>query len=544
MADPAAPAVSAVSAGAQSDADREAGKSDVQGSGRRTSQAQTAEAGGISLILLVSVFVVATCGLIYELLAGTIATYLLGDSVTQFSTVIGTYLFAMGIGSWFSRYIDGRLLAWFIRIEIIIALVGGTSAAVLFLLFPLVDDFRPILYGLVLMVGFLVGLEIPLLIRILKDQFSFGDLVSNVLTYDYIGALAASLLFPLVLVPFVGLIRAGFVVGFVNVLVALLLVFRLRRDRGLLAERIAAILVAVLLVAGAFASEALQRASEAGLYNDNLIYAKSSQYQRIVLTQNKGDIRLFLDGNLQFSSRDEYRYHESLVWPALGRAAPGSRVLILGGGDGLALREVLRAATVRSVTLVDLDPAITRLFRTAPVLTRLNGNAFADPRTTVINADAFTWARDTDQVFDVILVDLPDPTNYSIGRLYSVEFYRNLGALLAPGGIMSVQSTAPYVSTQSFAMIGATLAGAGFVTQPYHTYVPSFGDWGFTLAAHTVPGKLGDLPDGLRYFSPGQEAQMRAFPADMQADAPGLNRLENQALVRLFTREWRAYGDD
>ncbi|MEL7320201.1 MAG: polyamine aminopropyltransferase, partial [Pseudomonadota bacterium] len=284
--------------------------------------------------------------------------------------------------------------------------------------------------------------------------------------------------------------------------------------------------------------------SEAGLYNDNLIYAKSSQYQRIVLTQNKGDIRLFLDGNLQFSSRDEYRYHESLVWPAMGRVAQPLRVLILGGGDGLALREVLREDAVREVTLVDLDPAITELFRAAPVLTRLNGDAFADPRVEVINADAFTWARDTDRQFDVILVDLPDPTNYSIGRLYSLTFYRNLGALLAPQGIMSVQSTAPYVSTQSYAMIGATLKAAGFETQGYHTYVPSFGDWGYTLASRSGFGAIGDLPEDLRYFTPREEQRMREFPADMRADAPDINRLENQALVRLFTSEWRAYGDD
>ncbi|MEL6237490.1 MAG: polyamine aminopropyltransferase [Pseudomonadota bacterium] len=502
------------------------------------------ETRGLSLILLVSVFVVATCGLIYELLAGTIATYLLGDSVTQFSTVIGTYLFAMGIGSWFSRYIEGRLLAWFIRIEILIALIGGTSAAALFLLFPLVEDFRPILYGLVLLIGFLVGLEIPLLIRILKDEFTFGDLVSNVLTYDYIGALAASLLFPLVLVPFVGLIRAGFVIGFVNILVALLLVFRLRRDRALRTERLSAIAVALLLVIGAIASEALQRASEAGLYNDTLIYAESSPYQRIVLTQNKGDIRLFLDGNLQFSSRDEYRYHESLVWPALARVTSPRRVLILGGGDGLALREVLREERVGRVTLVDLDPAITNLFQSAPVLKRLHRDAFSDARVEVINADAFVWVRETKRRFDVILVDLPDPTNYSIGRLYSYEFYRNLGSLLMPAGVMCVQSTAPYVSTKSFAMIGATLSAAGFTIQPYHTYVPSFGDWGFTLASRAPLGELGALPQGLRYFTPKEEQRMRAFPTDMQARAPGVNRLDNQALVQLFTSEWRAYGDD
>jgi spermidine synthase len=499
---------------------------------------------GLSVILLVSVFVVATCGLIYELLAGTIATYLLGDSVTQFSTVIGTYLFAMGLGSWFSRHITSQLLHWFIRIEIIIALVGGASAAALFLIFPFVSEFRPILYGLVVLIGFLVGLEIPLLLRILKNQFSFSDLVANVLTYDYIGALAASLLFPLVLVPFVGLIRAGFVIGLVNIIIALVLVFRLKGKRTLLPERVAAMLVALLLLTGAFASEALQRASEASLYNDNIIYAKSSGYQRIVLTQSKGDIRLFLDGNLQFSSRDEYRYHESLVWPALARAPSRSKVLILGGGDGLALREVLRERQVREVTLVDLDPAITDLFKSASTLRSLNRNAFDDPRVRTINADAFQWVRDADERFDVVIVDLPDPTNYSIGRLYSFAFYSNLRALIAKDGMLSIQSTAPYVAKESFAMIGATIRAAGFNTRPYHAYVPSFGDWGFTLASPAPIGSLGELPTGLRYYSQEEEARMFSFPRDMVANTSEVNRLSNQALVRRFTSEWRRYGNE
>ena len=504
--------------------------------------AASAGASDLSLILLVSVFVVATCGLVYELLAGTIASYLLGDSVSQFSTVIGTYLFAMGLGSWFSRHVTRNYLSWFVRVEIMIALIGGCSAAILFLLFPIVQDFRPILYGLVLMIGFLVGLEIPLLIRILNGRYSFGDLVSNVLTYDYIGALAASLLFPLVLVPFVGLIRGGFVIGIANIVVALLLVFRLRGDNALRSERLAAVLVALVLVAGAIASEKLQRWSETGLYDEPIVYTASSHYQRIALTRRGDDLRLYLNGNLQFSSRDEYRYHEALVWPALGRSPAPRRVLIMGGGDGLALREVLRHPDVEQVTLVDLDPAITRLFSTAPPLTRLNDDAFADPRVTTINADAFGWVRDGSDVFDVVLVDFPDPTNYSIGKLYSLEFYRALKRRVAPDGIVAIQSTAPLVATQSFFMIGATLQAAGFTAAPYHAYVPSFGDWGFMLAAPHEIRELRGLPGHLRYLTLDEEARMFAFAPDMIADAPDINRLENQALVRLFTDEWRQYG--
>ena len=498
----------------------------------------------ISLILLLSVFVVATCGLVYELLAGTIATYLLGDSVTQFSTVIGTYLFAMGVGSWFSRYVKQDYLKWFVRVEILIALIGGTSAASLFLLFTVVQDFRPILYGMVLLVGFLVGLEIPLLIRILKGRYSFGDLVSNVLTYDYIGALAASLVFPLAIVPYVGLVRGGFVIGLVNISVALLLVFRLHRDRVLGPERIAAVLVAATLMAGAIFSEKLQSFSESRFYDDPVIFATSSQYQRIAFTRRNGDVRLFLNGNLQFSSRDEYRYHEALVWPAMARVEDPKKVLILGGGDGLALREVLRSPSVEQVTLVDLDPEITRLFASVPSLTRMNANAFSDPRVRTINADAYVWVRDNRETFDVVLVDFPDPTNYSIGKLYSVGFYRYLRRIVAPQGIVAVQSTAPYIAPRAFAMVGDTLAAAGFETRPYHVYVPSFGDWGFTLAGAPAQGDpVQPFPEDLRFLNAEAEETIYSFPPDMLASAGEVNRLDNQALVRTFTEEWRLYGE-
>ncbi len=226
--------------------------------------------------LLVSAFVVATCGLIYELLAGTLASYLLGDSVTQFSIVIGTYLFAMGIGSWCSRYVKRDELAVFVRVEILIAAIGGASAAVLFLLFDRVADFRIPLYGLVLVIGALVGLEIPLLMRILKDRLEFGDLVSKVLTFDYVGALAASVLFPLLLVPHLGLMRTGFLFGLANVAVAIALIVMLPGKRRLRAELIVGLFVAAGLAAGFLASEKLQRAAEVGVYGDPILYAAST----------------------------------------------------------------------------------------------------------------------------------------------------------------------------------------------------------------------------------------------------------------------------
>ncbi|ARS29243.1 polyamine aminopropyltransferase [Sphingomonas sp. KC8] len=491
--------------------------------------------------LIASAFVVATCGLVYELLAGTLASYLLGDSVTQFSTVIGAYLFAMGIGSWCSRYVTRDELRLFVRVEILIALIGGCSAAALFMLFPMIDHFRIALYGLVLVIGFLVGLEIPLLLRILRTDFEFRDLVSTVLTFDYVGALAASLLFPLILMPHLGMIRTGFLFGFANVGVALALMWLLPAQARLGMEKAAGIVVALLLVAGFAGAERLQRLAEVAAYEEPVIYAASTPFQRIVLTRGGNDLRLFLNGNLQFSSRDEYRYHEALVHPALGRVVHPANVLILGGGDGLAAREVFRHPNVERVTLVDLDPEMTRLFAQTPMLARLNKGALSDPRLHVINADAFRWVRDAKGRYDAIIVDFPDPTDFSVGKLYTKTFYQQVHRLLAPDGMMVVQSTSPLVAPTAFWTVATTLEAAGFTTKPYHAYVPSFGEWGFILAAHRPIGDDARIPPGGRFLTAVDAPRLFDFPPDMARRPATVNRLDNQALVREFADEWGCY---
>ena len=299
--------------------------------------ASTNDRHGRTVALLFSVFAIGTCGLIYELLAGTIASYMLGDSVTQFSTIIGVYLFSMGLGSYLSRYFRRDLIAVFIQIEILVGLIGGLSSFVLFLAFAQVDSFRVVLYSWVTVIGILVGLEIPFVLRILKDQFPFSDLISKVLSLDYLGGLVASLLFPLWLVPQVGLMRSSFVFGVLNLLVAIWTchLFREQHRRPMLTVQAYAVLV--LLLAGVAFSEVLLDFSEQGLYRDPVIFARSSRYQRIVVTQAQGEMRLFLNGDLQFSSLDEYRYHEALVHPGLAAVASPRQVLVLGGG-GMAWR--------------------------------------------------------------------------------------------------------------------------------------------------------------------------------------------------------------
>ncbi len=491
--------------------------------------------------LFATVCVIAACGLIYELVAGALASYLLGDSVTQFSTIIGTYLFAMGIGSWLSRFIVRGVVVRFVLIELLVGVVGGFSALILFLTFTWTDAFRPVLYALVTLIGMLVGLEIPLLMRIMRERFSFKDVVANVLTFDYIGALAASLLFPLLLVPRLGLIRSALLFGLINVIVGYWSTWLFRdvlpHPRTLRAMALAA---ASVLGVGLWKGQAITTFAEEGMYADPVILAKDTRYQRIILTNWKDDLRLYLNGHLQFASRDEYRYHEALVHPGLAALPQASRVLVLGGGDGLAVREILRYPQVERVTLVDLDEGMTTLFASHDRLTALNARSLLDPRVSIVNADAFVWLDQHTGTFDFIVIDFPDPSNYHVGKLYTSAFYRLVRQHLADDGFIAVQSTSPLFARQSFWSIVATLQGAGLRTYPYHVYVPSFGEWGFVIAGAVPYQPPHTLPKGLRFLTARAIPSLFDFPADMNAVPVEPNRLNNQVLVRYYEQEWEA----
>lgn len=491
-------------------------------------------------LLLLSVFVVATCGLIYELIAGTLASYLLGDSVTQFSTIIGVYLFSMGIGSWLSKYFDKNILSWFIQIEILVGIVGGTSSTLLFLLFESIASFRILLYGLVSLTGILVGLEIPLLMRILQNRYEFKDLVSKVFTFDYIGALLASLIFPLLLIPHLGLVKTSYLFGILNVAVALIVCVNFKKDiPGVRYLQSASIISMLALVFGFVYAETITSFSESMSYNDTIIYSKSTPYQRIILTKRGKILRLYLNGNLQFSSDDEYRYHEALVHPGLSSLPQARNVLVMGGGDGLAVREILKYPAVESITLVDLDKGMTSLFQKNSMLVSLNEKSLISPKVKVVNADAFSWVRDQKKKFDFIVVDFPDPSNYSVGKLYTNSFYTLIKELLTPEGIIVVQSTSPYVAPKSFWTVNKTLESVGFHTVPYHNYVPSFGEWGYIMAMKKpYYKKPANFAAGLKYISKESLDQMFYFPNDMSKRETEVNKLNNQVLVKYFEDEW------
>lgn len=497
--------------------------------------------GGLSRALLASVFVIAACGLVYELIAGAAASYLLGDSVTQFSLVIGTYLAAMGVGSFLSRFINRGLVARFFEIELAIALLGGVSATVMFLAFAhLGGAFKLVLFGFVTVIGVLVGLEIPLVMRILRDRLGFRELVANVLSFDYLGALAVSVAFPLLLAPHLGLIRTAFLFGLMNALVAAWALYLFRTQlvpRGWRVLQVGAVIA--LLAAGLAGAERLTTLAEEGLYADRVVYAQSTKYQRIVVTKWREDVRLFLNGNLQFSSRDEYRYHEALVHPGLATLPAARRVLVLGGGDGLAVREILRYAHVESITLVDLDPEMTRLFATAPLLRGLNRDALLSPKLKIVNADAFKWLEESGEHFDFIAVDFPDPSNYSVGKLYTNAFYQLLERRLSAHGIAAVQSTSPLYARKSFWCVVTTIEAAGLKATPYHALVPSFGEWGFVIASREPYRPPVRYEHDLRFLAPEIHPALFAFPKDMSRVPTEVNRLNNQVLVHYYEAEWK-----
>jgi spermidine synthase len=278
--------------------------------------------------------------------------------------------------------------------------------------------------------------------------------------------------------------------------------------------------------------------AEAQLYTDEIVYSESSPYQRIVITRWKDDLRLHLNNNLQFSSRDEYRYHEALVHPGLATLPAARQVLVLGGGDGLAVREILKYPQIERVVVVDLDPAMTELFAKAPPLRALNEDALRSPKVQVVNADALTWLEENDARFDFVVVDFPDPSSFAIGKLYSAPFYRLLDKHLSPDALAVIQSTSPLYARQSFWCVVTTLESAGFRTAPYHALVPSFGEWGFVLAgkrAYQPPARY-SVPT--RFLTPETTPALFQFPADMARVPAEVNRLNNQVLVRYFESEW------
>ncbi|MGG7565155.1 polyamine aminopropyltransferase [Rhodovulum sp. DZ06] len=495
------------------------------------------------LWLLAAAFFIAAAGLTYELIAAASASYLIGDSIAQFSLVIGVFLSSMGLGAWASRHVSDPARG-FVSAQLALGVLGGFSAPALFFSYAYLDAVRPVLFTALIAIGALAGAEIPLIARLLEKSGA-RHRFENVLTFDYAGALAASVLFPLAVVPMLGLMAASLAFGLMNVAVgaASIVALRPRGTRGL---AVGAAVSAALLVGGLGLSDRFVSALDAQMFEDEVILAEDTAHQRVVVTRFRDRTRLFLNGSIQFDSLDEHRYHEALVHPAMSRAASRKRVLILGGGDGMAAREVLRWPEVEAVVLVDLDPRVTEIFAARDDLAALNGGSLRNPRLTVVNQDAWAFAQESGEGFDVIIGDLPDPRTHILSKLYSLEFYAILMERLRPGGVFTTQAGSPVFAREAFWCVAETLAqtrnpyapeGALSVL-PYHVYTPSFGDWGFVMASPRARPPLGALPDGLKFLTPGVWAGAAAFGKDAGPVEVPANSIKDHPLVRYYENGW------
>lgn len=500
-----------------------------------------------SLTLIYAAFIAGLCSIVYELLIATTISYFLGDSVKYFSLTIGIYMAAMGAGSFASKYIEGNLLTKFIGFELALGLLGGLSIPVLYFSYALTGFLIPVYLFFTFSIGFLVGLEIPFLTRLMETYNTLKVNIANILSFDYLGALIATVSFPFILLPFFGVYQSSLMFGLVNMSIAIALIWVFSDEIKAAKNKLKFLTIVssvILIVMIAFSSSSLQHWDQI-LYEDRVVHSEQSRYQRIVLTKRKNDVRLYLDGNLQFSSIDEYRYHEALVMvPMAVKQKPVKRVLLLGAGDGLAVRELLKYPEIEDIVLVDLDRRIVDLAKTSPHVTDINHKSLESEKVTITIADAFTYLADNQEDFDLIISDLPDPNNNALARLYSKQFYKLIRKNLTPQGIFVTQATSPYFATEAFWSIAKTIEASGFENHyPYHASVPSFGDWGFIMASNDALNLSNpELFDNTRFLSKENFSKLFVFEKDIVTDKVAVNHLDKPVLLSYYLRGWRHYA--
>lgn len=432
------------------------------------------------------IFATGLSGIVAEYVLSTLASYLLGNTVLQWTLTLSFMLFAMGIGSRVSRYFQGPLLDIFIGIELLLSLLCAISAAAAYLLSAYIQNISLVIYFLSMLIGGLIGLEIPIATRLNNHFEELRVNISSVMEHDYYGALFGGLFFAFFALPKLGLTYTPIVLGSVNFLIASALFVQYR---NLLVKKkvltFAFILFPVLLSALAFSVKPIILFGEQQKYRDQVIFQKQTPYQRIVMTQWKENFWLYLNGNEQFSSYDEERYHEPLTHPAMALSVARKKALILGGGDGLAVRELLKYPELDQVTVVDLDPAMTNLGKTHPVFLRLNQNALNDERTQVVNMDAYIFLRESAELFDVIIVDLPDPKTVGLARLYTKQFYSVVRKHLVKDGVVVTQATSPFFAKEAFLSILKSMQAANLPSIAYHNHIPTMGEWGWVLGMNS-----------------------------------------------------------
>lgn len=412
--------------------------------------------------------------------------------------------------------------------------------------YALTENYYTIAFLLIGSIGTLVGLEIPILTRIIRDYFNLKDTLAQVLSFDYLGALIASIVFPFLLLPYLGLTRTAFFVGLLNLAVGVfnLWIFKKQIKTYEIQSFIAWVLI-ILYALGFYYSYGISGYLEQFLYQDDIVLSRQSAYQRIVMTEWNQDTRLYLNGHLQFSSLDEHRYHEPLVHIPMALTNHPEKILLLGAGDGLAARELLKYSEIKEIQIVDLDSVVTNLARDAFIFQKLNQNALSNSKVKVFNQDAFKFIEKSNEFYSLIIIDLPDPNDIPLGKLYSQEFYRLCQKRLTKDGVLVTQSTSPFFARQSFWCIHHTLESVFPQVEEFTVNVPSFGQWGFNIAlnypvdypADKVQEKL-IAESELRFLRKKLIPKLFLFDPDMSEVDTELNKLETLKLVQYYEADW------
>ncbi len=440
-----------------------------------------------SAILKIALFATGISGIVAEYILSTLASYFIGNAVVQFALIVSTMLFAMGFGSRLSKLIEKELLVKFIYLELILSFLVSFCALAVYVTY---GRYSPVLiYALSIVVGLLIGLEIPLVTRLNEEFEELKVNVASVLEKDYYGSLVGGLFFAFVGMPFLGLTYTPFVLGALNFIVALFTFLYLRkiikkRSRANLA--LSFVFVGITIFVGLLFAKPIVLFGDQKKYRDKIVLQEETQYQKIVMTEWQENYSLFINGNLQLSSFDEYMYHEPLVHPVMNLVPKRKRVLVLGGGDGCAVRELLKYQEIVSIDLVDLDPKMTALARKNELFLSMNKGALNHKNVTIKHEDAFQFLENNKVLYDVIIIDLPDPNNVDLNKLYTREFYFLCSKRLTHNGAMITQAGSPYYASKAFYCIEKSMQASGFKTLPLHNQILTMGEWGWIVGSKVL----------------------------------------------------------
>lgn len=513
-------------------------------------------AGRHPWILMAALFATGLSGIVAEYVLATLATYFLGDSVFQWTIVLSFMLFSMGLGSRLSKFIHKDLLEWFIGVELVLSILISFCALFTYLIMPYTTSLWVVMYGLAILIGILIGMEIPLVTRINNHYESLRTNISSVMEKDYYGSLFGGLFFAFIGIRYLGLTYTPFVVGGINFLVAFLLFYYLKGAVQVRYQRrleLSFMAVLLALAAGLYLAEPIVLHGEQSRYREKVVFTKQTPYQKITVTQWQGDYWLYLNTGKQLSTFDEWMYHEPLVHPVMHLTPEHKKILIMGAGDGCAIREVLKYPDVDSIILVDLDQEMTEVGKHHPIFKQLNQSAYFSPKLRVVNADAFTYLEQSKDFYDVIIADFPDPKSVEVNRLYTQAFYRLCHHRLRPNGAFITQAASPYYTTKAFRMIQKTVASAGFQVVPIHNHIYTFGEWGWVIGMKQQPAEaikkrlqsldFKDLP--VRWITKESMLMMTSFGKDLvpvdTAQLP-INTIHNPVLYRTYAEgNWSYY---